>query len=195
MQMRDYRKSTCGFIHGFRYGIRALHHMLERKYYGREWPNRRLQADPDKLMDAVIARVNRTSALWQLFGFLCDLIVVSPQVAEYYEELPVAYVHEIFNPASCFIITLEYGPDHDQFDPFDISIARIAQDDAARSSMGRYLHPVVRHYRRGELLSEHHVTENLENEWTDPNTHREPLRAFLDHQMTANAKIAELAPV
>jgi len=196
MQMRDYKKSTCGFIHGFRYGIRALHHMLERKYHSRPWPNRRLPADPENLMDAVIARVNRTSALWQLFGFLCDLIVVSPEGAEYYDELPVAYVHELFNaPASYFVITLEYGPDHDRFDPFDISVGRIAQNDAARSSMGRYLHPVMRHYRRGELLSEHHVTENLENEWTDPITHREPLRAFLHHEMIANGKTAELEAV
>jgi hypothetical protein len=185
MQVRDYKKSTCGFIHGFRYGVRALYSILQRKYHGRPWPNRWLPADPEKVMDAMIARVNRTSALWQLFGFLCDLIVVSPQGADYYEELPVAYVHEVFNtPASYFTITLEYGPDHDQFDPFDVSVGRIAQDDATRSNLGRYLHPVVRHYRGGALLSEHHVTENLENEWTDPLTHRNPLRAFLDQEMT-----------
>src|SRR5262249_17626507 len=63
MQVRDYKNSTSGFIHGFRYGIRALHHMLQRKYHGASWPHRRLQADPEKVMDAVIARVNRTSAL------------------------------------------------------------------------------------------------------------------------------------
>ena len=143
-------------------------------------------------MEVVIGRVNRTSGLWQLFGFLCDLIVVSPQGAEYYEELPVDYVHEVFDaPGSYFTITLEYGPDHDQFDPFDVSVGRIAQDDAARSDLGRYLHPVVRHYRRGELLSVHHVTENLENEWTDPVTHCDPLRAFFHRQMARNGEIAE----
>jgi len=136
--------------------------------------------------------VNRTSALWQLFGVLCDLIVVSPQGAEYYEELPVDYVHEIFNaPASYFTVTLEYGPDHDQFDPFDVSVGRIAQDDAARSNLGRYLHPVVRHYRHGALLSEHHVTENLENEWTDSITHRDPLLVFFQSAMTTKSETGE----
>src|SRR5499427_2559177 len=192
MQVRDYKKSTCGFIHGFRYSVRALSRILQRKYHGAAWPHRCLPADPEKVMDAVIARVNRTSALWQLFGFLCDLIVVSPQGTEYYEELPVAYVHEQFNaPGSFFTITLEYGPDHDQFDPFDVSVGRIAQDDATRSNLGRYLHPVVRHYRGGALLSEHHVTENLENEWTDPITHRHPLRAFLAQEMTLIGERAE----
>src|SRR5262249_11714662 len=42
-----------------------------------------------------------------------------------------------------------------------------------------------------KLLSEHHVTENLENEWTDPVTHRDPLWAFFHHQMTTNGEIAE----
>ena len=39
MQVRDFKKSTSGFIHGFRYGVRALHRMLERKYHGVEWPH------------------------------------------------------------------------------------------------------------------------------------------------------------
>jgi thioredoxin reductase len=192
MQVRDYKKSTSGFIHGFRYGVQALYHMLQRKYHAEPWPKRSLPADPEELMEVVIVRVNRTSALWQLFGFLCDLIVVSQHGAEYYEELPVEYVHEVFDPpGSYFTITLEYGPDHDQFDPFDVSVGRIAQDDAARSNLGRYLHPVVRHYRRGALLSEHHVTENLENEWTDPITHRDPLRLFLHHAMTTKGETVE----
>src|SRR6202022_3976197 len=121
MQVRDYKKSTSGFIHGFRYGVRALHRMLERKYHGNCWPHARLPADPKALSEAVIARVNRSSALWQQNAFLCDLIVVAPdQGAAYYEELPIAYVHQSDFGAeeSYFTISLEYGPDHDQFDPF-----------------------------------------------------------------------------
>src|SRR5262249_51459954 len=119
-----------------------------------------------------------------------------PHGAEYYEELPVDYVHEVFDaPGSYFTITLEYGPDHDQFDPFDVSVGRIAQDDAARSDLGRYLHPVVRHYRRGELLSVHHVTENLENEWADPVTHCDPLRAFFHRKKRRDCRVGdEMSP-
>ena len=84
---------------------------------------------------------------------------------------------------------MEYGPDHDQFDPFDVSVGRIAQSDAEHSDKGRYLHPVVRHHRHGELLGEHHVTENLENEWDDPVVHRGPLRAFLASAMAAPAPV------
>jgi len=194
MQVRDFKRSTGGFIHGFRYGIRALHRILERKYHEAPWPHRRLPSDPAPLADAVLARVNRTSALWQQFGFLCDLVEAGEQ-ARYYEEVPVDYVHAGDPPlvpgdgVAYFTITLEYGPDHDQIDPFDVSVGRIAQTDAEHSDQGRYLHPVVRHYRHGELMGEHHVTENLENEWNDPVAHREPLRAFLAGAMAAPARV------
>ena len=192
MQVRDFKRSTGGFIHGFRYGIRALHRILERKYHGAAWPHRILPADPALLADAVLARVNRTSALWQQFGFLCDLVVTGDE-ARYYEELPVDYVQAgdgtLVPGGDFFTITLEYGPDHDRFDPFDVSVGRITQSDAEHSDKGRYLHPVVRHYAGGELHAEHHVTENLENEWDHPVTHREPLRAFLAREMAAPAPV------
>src|SRR5262249_12631363 len=65
-------------------------------------------------------------------------------------------------------VSLEYGPDHDRVDPFDISVARVAQDDPLHSHDARYLHPVVRFYRQGQMRAEHHVAENLENEWNGP---------------------------
>jgi thioredoxin reductase len=195
MQVRDWKRSTSGFIHGFRYGVRALHRMLERKYHGAAWPHTPLAAEPRALMEAVIARVNRSSALWQQFAVMGDLLVVEGAgTARYYEELPVDYVHEsdFGRSDSYFTITLEYGPDHDQFDPFDVSVGRISQTDAERARQGRYLHPVVRHYRRGTLVAEHHVAENLENDWTATTVHREPLRAFFARETD---RVTVAAPV
>lgn len=195
MQARDYKKSTGGFIHGFRYGVRALHRMLEKKYHGRDWPHRCLRGEPQSLTEAVVARVNRTSALWQQFAFLCDLTVVEAGGgARYYEELPVEYVHDSdFGRADCyFTVTLEYGPDHDKVDPFDISVGRIAQDDPTRSHDARYLHPVVRLYRRNELVAEHHVAENLENDWAGP-AQREPLGAFFSRHIASGELTVQAA--
>ena len=195
MQVRDYRKSTGGFIHGFRYCVRALHRVLEKKYGGREWPSRSLPGEPQSLMESVITRVNRTSALWQQFAFMCDLIVVNAEgIARYFEELPVDYVHNSdFGTAECyFTITLEYGPDHDKVDPFDISVGRIAQDDATRSHDARYLHPVVRRFHRNELVAEHHVAENLENDWTGT-AHRDPLTDFFAHHIGSRELAAPVA--
>ena len=149
------------------------------------------------MMEAVIERVNRTSALWQLFGFLADLIVVTRDGgARYYEEIPLDYVHDSeFGAAeSYFSVTLEYGPDHDRHDPFDPGVGRIAESDAERAALGRYLHPVLRHFAKGKLVAEHHVTENLENEWTSQVTHREPLTAFFARQRFARAPSTTHAP-
>jgi thioredoxin reductase len=192
MQVRDFKKSTSGFIHGFRYGVRALFHILRQRHHAIPWPHTDLGTDPEAWTDAVLARVNRTSALWQQFGVLGDLIVLDGGGARYHEEVPVDYVQDGHFGAldSYSTVTLEYGPDHDLFDPFDVSVQRIGQRDSARSDLGRYLHPVVRHHRDGELVAEHHVTENLENEWTDEAVHRAPLRDFFARQAAGVAATA-----
>ena len=186
MQQRDYRQSTSAFIHGFRYCARSLQRMLAVRYHGTTWPVQKLVPDPRSMMELVIERINRTSALWQMFGFLGDLLICEPGEASYLEELPVEYVHEsrLGRYASYFIVTLEYGPDHALVDPFDVEVSRVAQDDAERAFDAQYLHPVVRHFARGRLLATHHVAENLENEWNGA-AHREPLEQFFARQLSS----------
>ncbi|MGN9842791.1 NAD(P)-binding domain-containing protein [Nonomuraea sp. H19] len=181
-QSRDFKQGTSGFIHGFRYGVRALHRILESRHHGVPWPAKMLAAQPGPLATAVIDRVNRTSALWQQFGLLADVIVLDGDgIARYLEEVPYD-LDEPIGDHGHFAITLEYGPDHDKADPFDIAVARIGQSDSARAHEGHYLHPVVRHHRPGRPVVTHHITENLENEWTSEEIHVEPLRAFFARQ-------------
>jgi thioredoxin reductase len=202
-QVRDFKKSTSGFIHGFRYGVRALHHILEQRYHDRPWPRRDLPATPQAVADALLARVNRTSALWQLFGFLADAVVFgpgsgpaerrapqAPGEAGYLEEVPLDHLHQavadgVFGPVDRYLaVTLEYGADHDKVNPFDISVGRVSQQDTAGLD-GRYLHPVVRLFQDGKTVAEHHITENLENEWDSADVHRAPLVRFLAEHLAA----------
>ncbi|MFR9728273.1 NAD(P)-binding domain-containing protein [Saccharopolyspora sp. MS10] len=193
-QARDFKKSTSGFVHGFRYGARALHRILERREHGEPWPSRALAPTPEAVGDAVIERVNRSSALWQLFGFLGDAVLLGPDGARYAEEVPVDHLHEAvvageFGEVGDYLVTtLEYGADHDLINPFDVTRSRVSQQDTSGLD-GRYLHPVVRHFRAGELLAEHHITENLENEWDDERVHRAPLREFLRRALPATADV------
>ncbi|WP_432868789.1 NAD(P)-binding domain-containing protein [Microbispora rosea] len=182
-QSLDFKRGTNGFIHGFRYGVRALHRMLEHRHHGVPWPGRDLPADPDALAAAVLERVNRSSALWQQFGVLADMIVPDGLGGmRYLEELPIDLQGPPVGDAGHYAITLEYGPHHDQIDPFDISVGRIRQSDAERADEGHYLHPVVRRYRGGVVEAVHHVTENLENDWTSEEVHLRPLRDFFQRQ-------------
>ncbi|WP_051707321.1 MULTISPECIES: NAD(P)-binding domain-containing protein [unclassified Streptomyces] len=196
MQGRDFRKATTGFIHGFRYTVRALHRGLRQRHDGVPWPTTVLGDDTERAVDAVITRVNRSSALWQQFAVLGDLLLLGPDgTLRYAEEMPVAHVPgavragDFGEVAAHAVITLEYGEDHDRVDPFDVSAGRKSQQDVSGLD-GRYLHPVVRWYRDGEFVAEHHLTENLENEWDSEEVHRAPLRAFLTAHRGPAAPVA-----
>jgi thioredoxin reductase len=173
-QSRDFKKHTSAFIHGFRYGIRALVRMLEQKYHRIEWPHRTVPSD--SVADAVLARINRTSALFQQFGFLCD--VITPD-GRYYEEMPLDYVPF----ADCITVSLEYGAGHDAIDPFDVAAGRRWEADETHDD--RYLHPVIRSRRHNEVIATCRLPEDICNDWTDEKVYREPLRAFIEAQWRA----------
>jgi hypothetical protein len=189
MQQRDFKKSTGGFIHGFRYAVRALARILDERHHGRPWPHLPLDPTPTALADAVVERTNRSSALWQQFGVLGDLVVTVPgEQARYHEEVPVEHAHGSSDLTEggrdYFTVTLEYGPDHDKVDPFDITVRRTAQNSVDEAFDASYLHPVIRHFRGGELLGIHHMAENLENEWDDPDVHHAPLADFFARELS-----------
>ena len=181
-QVRDYKKSTSAFIHGFRYNARVLHRILEQKYHGNPWPSRPINPTPEGLTDAVIARVNRTSALWQQFGYLCDLIVIEDQGASYYEEMAMDYLHDSHfgQYEHYYTITLEYGPNHDAPNPFNVT--RVERHDVDRAEQSNFLHPVIRGFVGATQISEHHIIEDLASEWLEEE-HIQPLRAFFRDEL------------
>jgi thioredoxin reductase len=170
-QSRDFKKHTSAFIHGFRYGVRALAHMFGQKYHGVEWPHREVPVD--SIADAVLARINRTSGLFQQFGFMCDAITPD---GRYYEEMPLDYVPF----ADCFTVSLEYGDGHDAIDPFDVAAGRAWEADESHDD--RYLHPVIRRRCGHRVVATCRLPEDICNDWTDEKLYREPLRAFVEAQ-------------
>jgi thioredoxin reductase len=184
-QVRDFKRSTSGFIHGFRYGVRALHRILEQRYHGRDWPSQDVAGTPEAVADAILARVNRSSGLWQMFAFLADTVALGTDGSvRYHPEVPLDHLHPAVADGRfgavdrCLTVTLEYGADHDKVNPFDVSVSRVSQESTGGLD-GRYLHPVVRLCQEGKVLAEHHITENLENEWDSETVHRAPLIGFL----------------
>lgn len=179
MQSRDFKKTTSGFIHGFRYNVRALAQILELQHHGVPHPARELDATPTTLTAAVLDRVNRSSALWQQFGFLADILVPDREqgVVRYHEALPVAYVHEhpLEGRHDYYTVTLEYGF-HEDDDPFRST--RVSHTDADNAAASTFLHPIVRRFRDGQLVDEQHIVENLEAVWRDPELHIAPLERF-----------------
>ncbi|BAZ29794.1 FAD-dependent pyridine nucleotide-disulfide oxidoreductase [Cylindrospermum sp. NIES-4074] len=188
MHMRDYKKKQSGFIHGFRYNIKALHNILEKKYHDQELPNHALTLTPQNFVDTIIKRVNRSSGLWQQTGFLCDLIIVSSEdrFAQYYQDLPIDYVHEsdLGKHNLYYTVTLEFGTDASNSNPDPFAIERVHKDDIHKASDSTFIHPIIRGFRKGKLVAEHHVIEDIASEWKE-DVHIQPLLAFFKLQLEA----------
>jgi hypothetical protein len=181
MHACDYKRTMSGFIHGFRHNVETLATLLEERYHGREWPCRVLPATPKAVLEAIVDRINRSSALFLQPGFLADVAVVDEAEgrARYYEQLRRDHVPHcaLGRERHYYTVTLEYGKHAG--DPF--AIDRDPAPEAAQEAF--YLHPIVRRFEAGRLVAEHHVNDDLENDWNGPE-YVEPLGAFLQAQLS-----------
>ena len=193
MQMRDFKKKQSAFIHGFRYNVRTLSRLLLEKYQGRPVEYDTVPRSANALAQAVLDRINSNSGLWQQNGFLCDLLAVSDDGAEfnYYTELPFDYVKDAWGQ-SCddyYTVTMEYLQERFEAAVDVFAVERIHKDDVNRAHDSAFLHPIVRRYHRGELISTHHVIEDLRAEWKEPK-HRDPLTNYFRAELTGETPIA-----
>lgn len=182
---RDFKKSSSGFIHGFRYNCEALAKILMRKHEQKE-----LQFDiikginTTKITDQIIAKINLSSALWQQFSFMGDVLIVDHKNNEtrYCDALPCDYINEVLciDEEEYYIITLEYGTGH--FDPFAEEAERINRFDAEHAEESDFLHPVLRKYNKGTQQEVIHLIENFHSEFDKPE-HFEALKNFLDKEV------------
>lgn len=175
-QMRDYKKTMSGFIHGYRYNVQALHHILESRYEGKSWPAVEVSAQPELLAEKVLQRINTSSALFLQPGFFRDVLVIAPQnQPRYYEDVPIDYVRDGSFGASTsyYTISLEYG-DFSQVDPFNVD----RDPDPEKAHLTPYLHPIMRRFSGSTLVDEYHLLEDLENVYP-PAKYRQVIAAYL----------------
>src|SRR5690606_31649695 len=96
-QVLDYKRAQSAFIHGFRYNVRTLSHLLEARYHGVPLPSTPLDPSPRGLATGILTRMNTSSSLWQQVGFLADLVIMpGPEESEarYLHDLPYAYLRQ-----------------------------------------------------------------------------------------------------
>jgi thioredoxin reductase len=194
--MRDYKKKQSGFIHGFRYNIRALHYILEHKYHNQNLPYHKIDATPKGITEAILKRVNQSSGLWQQTGFLCDVIIIPNQfeTAQYYQDLPVDYVSDsdLGQHNHYYTVTLEFGLDIIFASPDPFAVERIHKNDVERSALSPGLHPIIRRFCNQELIAEHHVIEDVASEWFE-DVHFQPLLTFLENQLEIEKALSAIA--
>jgi thioredoxin reductase/uncharacterized protein with PQ loop repeat len=166
MQGND-RQASSGFIHGFRYNIRTLFHLLEEKFENVPYPTKTFDLkDWEEIVNWMYQRFSISAALFQLYGVLCDVLVISKdlQQAILYEELPLKYVQQLkFADEHILFLTLEFG-----FDKFDeSSLTFMGPSDPLDTPCAAFLHPVVRHLHQG-VTEEFHFGDSLLGRWDRP---------------------------
>ena len=77
MHGRDYKRGNNGFIHGFRYSVRALHHWMEQEVEQIFWPATWGSDEPWELTRRIHDRIRTSSGLYQMFGVMCDVFIFS----------------------------------------------------------------------------------------------------------------------
>lgn len=168
MQSVD-RRSSSGFIHGFRYNIRTLSHLMEERYEGVAYPSETFEPlDWNEVLDWMYSRYSVSAALFQLFGFLCDVLVISKDLkrASLLKEQPIDYVRQCdFGDRHVLVFTLEFG-----FNKFsDSSIKFMGPSDPTDTSCTAFLHPTIRKLgsRNGDE-AEFHFGDSLLGRWDRP---------------------------
>ncbi len=183
-QQRDYKKKQSAFVHGFRYNVKFLARYLEERYEKKPLPSLKLAATAKAISAQIIRAVNQSSAMWQQTGYLGDIVVFTDNMKQcrYYDCVPVDFMKEehYAGDAHYLVVTLEFGQKRINQFPNTFAIERIHMDDYQRADLSTGIHPIVRHYHKGQLLGEHHLIEDFDSVWAEP-VHVKPLQSFLDN--------------
>ncbi len=162
MQSRDFKKTMSGFVHGFRHNIAALTQFIAGRVKGTPYPTGTAPVDGPALTDLIVDRISLSTAMFLQPGFLGDVIHLSgPSAGTHYTDVPVHWVEdnaEVLGEES-LMITLEFGN-------FGMTPTHVKRDHTAfEGEPDPFIHPVLRHYRKGQLVGTTHLSDHLDSDW------------------------------
>lgn len=151
MHSFDYRKSSGGFIHGFRYLIEYFfHYHYDKKFITHTF------SDLDTLIDHIIKRINTSSSLYQMYGQMCDVIVLQENKQFDYKESVPKKTFELNAGEWVFILMFEYGEKQNQIEALTASFSSLGFENKSH-----LLHPVLYAFQKGKLKDIIHFDEDI----------------------------------
>lgn len=158
MQGRDFKRSSSAFIGGFRYNVRTLSKKIISDFKSHPYPSTLIPIESASAFSSrILERCNTTSGLWAQFKYLCDVYIVNQHSIKWIQEYPYQFIQEggFSELPHYFTLTFEWGDW-----PGDVmSIERHPSADKAYTNV--FLHPILRQYAGSEIISTHHILEDL----------------------------------
>jgi len=174
MHSFDFKISSGGFIHGFRYLIK---HFFQLNYDGKFDIQKYTISDSAGMSDLlahIIYKINYGSAIYQMFGQLVDIFIYNPNKDEitYINDVHYNFLktHSSNEELTYFMLSLEYSSEH----VTDISKIGSRDTSICKESYAKLIHPVLRVVRdlpekriNKALIDEIHFDEQLTAKFDD----------------------------
>lgn len=162
MHSLDYKKSSGGFIHGFRYLIRFFYQLNYSNQFDVQTFNVKNNFKP--LLDFLYERMNRSSTLYQMYGQMSDIFYHDMNKGEvvYYSNVHRSLVtHPMFQEKNHYFygLTFQYG------DIIIKEIDKLGRNDVSigKECISYLLHPILTVFspQYKNLVDQVHFSEDL----------------------------------
>ena len=175
MHSLDYRKSSGGFVHGFRYLIKLF---IEKNYIFKHIHTEfAMNSDEDitKLSTHIMSRINTSSNIYQMFGILCDYIIYNKKLKSviYYENINKNYmINQANKDLIYFHITLDYNVDNKVTKISDLSLKHSSLGSESKAHL---LHPIIEVFDSDRIIEIIHLDEEIVANFTDKHMYQDRL--------------------
>ena len=187
---RDYKISSGAFIHGFRYLIRSFVNIETNNL-------EKISLDKSSIVNKILYRINNSSGLFQMFGFLTDIIIINRddngniKKLDYIEEIPIHYAEEnILSIASeSIVLSLNYGKEYGgkinyisnlEDSTYVFGKDRVKGSEVETAHLSNFIHPILHYYQFSKIIKTFHIMEDLDTKWSHELKHIKPLEDFLN---------------
>jgi hypothetical protein len=172
----DYKKSSGGFIHGFRYMIRYFYQL----HYLEEFPVQSFSLSSnwiESLSEHLFNHLNLSSAMYQMHGQIGTIFYVKDKINVIHDTSIHLYHYTVHHKSPfsdlsikdyIFIFTLEFGKDKNNL------INKVGSRHGYEQ-LSQLIHPILRVYQNSLLVKETHFDEDLLAKFINPVTYNQKL--------------------
>ena len=170
MHSNDYKQSSGGFIHGFRYLIEYFFHL---NYDGKFDTSNFTSKNLNSLVNHMVYRINYSSSIYQMYGQMVDVFIYNTKtkVIHYINSVHYTFLRSPSTNMDLvyFTLSLEYSKkiENDKISQLGVRTTAIGTESEAI-----LLHPIIRVMKDVEglnkaLVDEIHFDEDIFADFTD----------------------------